>query len=107
MDIIAQKVLNDILKYRGKNFVVLCAIEEMSELIKELLKDINRNKNNTQSVIDELSDVYLMLEFLKQIYNVSDKNINDISNIKIQQKWLPRIEKWVARADQLKNDEVK
>ena len=88
------------MKYKGKNFAVLLAIEEMEELTKELLKDINRHKDNAAEIMEELSDVYVFLEYLKITYGISESEIEKYINEKMPAKWRPRIEKWKARVDQ-------
>ena len=45
------------------------AIEEMSELIKELCKN-KRNERNTHKIAEEIADVEIMLEQLKMIHDI-------------------------------------
>ena len=54
------------LKTWGKEPQMLQVIEEMSELIKEILKNINRHKDNVDEIIEETADVEIMLEQLKK-----------------------------------------
>lgn len=54
----------------GANAQMLMVLEEMSELQKEILKNINRGKDNLAEIIDETADVYIMLEQLKLNYNI-------------------------------------
>jgi len=49
----------------GKTAQVLMAIEEMSELTKELLKDL---RGKSCSIQEEIVDVEIMLEQLKEIF---------------------------------------
>jgi hypothetical protein len=56
-------------------------IEELSELIQALVKDISNQENN---VIEEMADVELMLDQLKVIYNVSQYDINLIKREKAE-----------------------
>ena len=44
----------------------------MSELQKEILKNINRRKDNVDAIIDEVADVEIMLEQLKYIYQIDE-----------------------------------
>ena len=101
-----KQIMSDILKYKGKNFVVLCAVEEMSELTKELMKDINRHKDNGGDIFEELADVCIQLEYMKLIYNVSDDKIWTYLNERIPSKWAPRIEKWKARVAETGNPDA-
>ena len=61
------------LRVWGKEPQMLQVIEEMSELTKEILKNINRKKDNIAELIEETADVEIMLEQLKCCYNIKDK----------------------------------
>lgn len=61
------------LKAWGKEPQMLQVIEEMSELTKEILKNINRNKDNVDELVEETADVEIMLEQLKLCYNITDR----------------------------------
>ena len=52
---------------------MLQVIEEMSELTKEILKNVNRGKDNIDELIEETADVEIMLEQLKCCYDIKDK----------------------------------
>ncbi|MBQ9235222.1 MAG: hypothetical protein IJ184_01985 [Alphaproteobacteria bacterium] len=54
----------------GKVPQMLQCIEEMSELIKEILKDVNRHKDNLSEIVEETADVEIMLEQLKYCYGI-------------------------------------
>lgn len=57
----------------GEEAQMLMVIEEMSELTKEILKNINRKKNNVDAIIEETADVEIMLEQLKANYDIAGK----------------------------------
>ena len=57
----------------GKEPQMLQVIEEMSELTKEILKNVNRKKNNIDELIEEAADVEIMLEQLKCCYGIKDQ----------------------------------
>ncbi len=57
--------------YGEKNQIVV-AIEELSELQKELTKEI-RGKGNKEHVAEEMADVSIMLSQLSMIYKNTDK----------------------------------
>lgn len=65
---------NLINKYGGKQLVV--AVEELSELQKEICKSL-RGKDNKKNLIEEMADVYIMLDQLKIYYNISDDELNN------------------------------
>lgn len=47
----------------------IMVIEEMSELTKELCKEL-RDRGNVENIADELADVEITLAQIKQIYNI-------------------------------------
>jgi len=57
----------------GKEPQMLQVIEEMSELIKEILKNVNRKKDNISELIEETADVEIMLGQLKCCYGIDDR----------------------------------
>lgn len=46
-------------------------VEEMAELTKELLKNINRGKDNRADIVSEMADVYIMLEQMMIYYDIN------------------------------------
>ena len=76
-------VMIDALEYYGNNPQVEVAIEEMSELIKELLKN-RRGKENRSMIADEMADVYIMLEQLKFIFGINETELRVNAEFKIQ-----------------------
>ncbi|MBR2299011.1 MAG: hypothetical protein IJ870_00360 [Alphaproteobacteria bacterium] len=52
---------------------MLQVIEEMSELTKEILKNVNRKKDNIAEIVEETADVEIMLEQLKCCYQIKEK----------------------------------
>jgi len=92
-----KQIIADFTKYKGKDYQILCAVEEMAELTKALMKNINRQKDNVEDIFEELADVVITLEEIKIIYGISDARIWEYLNEKMPRKWHPRIEKWKAR----------
>jgi len=66
-------VLKRALDTWGEEAQMLMVVEEMSELMKEVLKNINRKKNNLAEIIEETADVEIMLEQLKENYKIAEK----------------------------------
>lgn len=66
-------VLKRALETWGEEAQMLMVVEEMSELMKEVLKNINRKKNNIDEIIEETADVEIMLEQLKENYQIAEK----------------------------------
>lgn len=72
--------LKKIIDYYGEEKQMIKAIEEMSELQKELCKTLI-GKENRDSLIEEIADVQIMLDQLKLI--VSDIELKTIMQNKI------------------------
>lgn len=68
-------------KYGDKQVVV--AIEEFSELQKELCKHL-RGKTNIQNLLEEIADVKIMLEQICLYFELDDFNINYVMNEKLK-----------------------
>lgn len=83
------------LKTWGKVPQMLQVIEEMSELTKEILKNINRHKDNISELIEETADVEIMLEQLKYCYNIHQQ-VADYKAQKLQ-KIEKRLDDWSAQ----------
>lgn len=66
-------VLKRALETWGEEPQMLMVVEEMSELMKEILKNINRKKNNIAEIIEETADVEIMLEQLKENYQIVEQ----------------------------------
>lgn len=58
------------------------AIEEMSELTKEICKDF-RGKANRENIVEEIADVQIMLYQLMAMYNISDTELAITLGLKI------------------------
>ncbi len=68
----------------GFNRQVLVAVEELSELQKELLKNINRGHSNRDHVKEELVDVLIILRELVLLYDFSENELNSVANEKME-----------------------
>lgn len=71
------KVLEKAIEKYGDEKQILVAVEELSELQKELLKNINRNKDNIPDIILELADVVITTIQLDIIYNKKDSQFGE------------------------------
>ena len=76
------KVLVDAIKKYGGKLQSVVAIEELSELQKEISKFI-RCKGDILGLKEEIADVYTVLEQIKIIYNISDYDIDSYKKFKI------------------------
>ena len=70
METVQEEILKKAIATWGKNAQLLMVLEEMSELQKEILKHVNRGKDNIDEIIDETADVEIMLEQLKFIFDI-------------------------------------
>lgn len=66
-------VLKRALHTWGEQAQMMMVVEEMSELMKEILKNVNRGKDNLAEIIEETADVEIMLDQLKENYQIADK----------------------------------
>lgn len=66
-------ILKRALQTWGKEPQMLQVIEEMSELMKEILKNVNRKKDNIAELVEETADVEIMLEQLKICYDIEQQ----------------------------------
>lgn len=76
----------------GKEAQMLQVIEEMSELTKEILKNVNRKKDNIAELIEETADVEIMLEQLKCCYDIK-RQVEDYKATKLL-KIATRLDEW-------------
>lgn len=58
-------------------------IEELSELQKEVTKDI-REKFNRDNFLEEMADVVIVLHMAKEIYNISENELEKAINKKME-----------------------
>ena len=77
--IVSETVIGMVQKF-GEDSQIDVAVEEMSELIKELIK-YKRSKihfrekqaTSRDHVVEEIGDVMFMMEYLKRIFNINDE----------------------------------
>lgn len=72
------------IKYDGNTKKKIIAIEEMAELQKELTKELrSESPFDFYGMLEEISDVYICLKALQLIFDISDADINDGIDIKL------------------------
>lgn len=71
-----KKVCTDVLAFYGYDMERMVAIEEMSELTKELSKQ-KRGEGNRDHLIEEIADVYLCLEKIEQMNNITHEELSE------------------------------
>ena len=78
-----------IANHYGKESQVLIAIEEMSELTKELCKYFRRY-NRRNEIIEEIADAKIMLEQLTELFN-AEEEVSNMVDYKLKRQ-IRRIE---------------
>ena len=66
-------VLKRALQTWGGQAQMLMVVEEMSELTREILKNVNRGKDNVAAIVEETADVEIMLVQLKENYGIAER----------------------------------
>lgn len=82
---VIQETISDMLEKFGEDSQIDVAVEEMSELIKELIK-YKRSKlhfrekqaASREHVVEEIGDVMFMMEYLKRIFGISEEEVEQI-----------------------------
>lgn len=86
-------MIKDIIKksidFYGKDIQSIVCMEECSELIQCISKEL-RGKSDIAHLAEEMADVLICVEILKQIYNISDEELNNWIKYK-QERILNRI----------------
>lgn len=77
------QVMIDVIKRYGYKMQTMVAIEEMSELTKELVKFM-RGEANTDAIAEEIADVEIMLRQMKIIYDIKDEDVEKLMVIKLE-----------------------
>lgn len=76
-------VLRAVIDRKGHKYQTVVAIEELSELQKELTKMI-RGKGDHDHLVEEMADVIICLTQIEQMYNLRKDELNAMYDAKIQ-----------------------
>ena len=68
---------------RGYHNIVI-VVEELSELTKELTKAL-RDKQDLNGIIEELGDVLIGIDYIKEVFDVTDKELEYARSIKMNE----------------------
>jgi NTP pyrophosphatase (non-canonical NTP hydrolase) len=68
--------------YYGHKIEKIVAQEELAELIQAISKNLQYD-GNIESIKEEIADVYICLEELKLMLNISEEELNDIKEFKL------------------------
>ena len=72
-----ETVIQKAIETYGADLQKQVAIEEMSELTKEICKDF-RGKGNRENILEEIADVTIMLSQLLIMYDIKVWELNDV-----------------------------
>lgn len=61
---------------------IVIVVEELAELTKELTKAL-RNKGDIVGILEELADVSLGIDYVKEIFDITDKELEYARSIKM------------------------
>ena len=81
---INKQVLTDAINKWGQSSQVIMAIEELSELSQALCKSFRQDDINRASVLEEMADVYIMLEQIRMIFCNEEHNLQTEIDIKLR-----------------------
>ncbi|MGL6099880.1 MAG: hypothetical protein ACRC0G_09695 [Fusobacteriaceae bacterium] len=77
--LINRKDIQELLDNKAHFENVLICVEELSELQKEITK-MERGSGTFKSLAEEMADVYIVLEMIKEIYDIEEEFV--VSEIK-------------------------
>ena len=85
-----KRIISDSINHYGVNLQTTVCMEECAELIQAISK-AKRGKLDKENMMEEIADVLICIEMLKQIYNISDCSIENWIKRK-QERMLRRME---------------
>ena len=85
------KIIAESIQHYGKNNQSTVCMEECAELIQAISK-AKRGKIDRDNMVEEIADVLICIEMLKQMYMISDEKINKWIEMK-QAREAERMEK--------------
>ena len=74
MIIIDSNVVKKSIEHYGDDLQTTVCMDECSELIQAISK-MKRGKDNRDNLIEEMADVMICMDILKQVYGISDREI--------------------------------
>lgn len=85
-----RSIMAEIISYYGHESQKMMLLEEMSELQKEICKDM-RYDPDLEAITEEVADVLIMLEQIQMMYHITETKLHEITNRKLHRQ-LRRIE---------------
>lgn len=75
-------ILKQAIETYGKDMQLTVAVEEFSELIKEICKN-KRGSDNVKNITEELADCYIMMKQIRIIFGIKERDIHRAMDAKI------------------------
>ena len=103
----AQKLLQKARDTYGSKNQIIVSIEECNELSAILAKFARYHNSDTAAttlkpqVLDEVADVYVVLEHVKAIFNITNTEILERAEKKLQ-----RLERWLETSDDMEQTTI-
>ena len=79
------KAMHILYHYDARSQMLKCC-EELSELESAILKYLNKDDNNTDEILDEMADVYIMLEQMKSVFPFGENVLNERIEYKLNRQ---------------------
>lgn len=74
---LTQEQISEYIKSKGNKYTLLKLVEEMAELSKEILKDVNCREKDKDAILEEIGDVLLHLTCALDIYKISPAAVHN------------------------------
>lgn len=71
-----KRIVADSIRYYGQDSQTTICMEECAELIQAISKE-KRGKSDKNHLAEEMADVLICIEILKQVYQISDYDIDN------------------------------
>ena len=71
-----KRIISDSINHYGVNLQTTVCMEELTELIQAISKE-KRGKSDKNHLAEEMADVLICIEILKQAYQISDYDIDN------------------------------
>jgi NTP pyrophosphatase (non-canonical NTP hydrolase) len=95
-----------VLGKHDKRNQLLKLIEELAELLKAT-SDVLRDDTITDNFREELADVYVMCQQAQMIFKITDEDINDMAEKKLDRTLINEEKLWTVKVDFLRCDSEK
>ena len=70
-----KSIVSKSIKHYGEGMQSVVCMEELSELSQAISKEI-RGKDNRSNLVEEMADVLICIEILKQVFEITDEDID-------------------------------